>query len=194
MDHENVTMGWSDKVKFLYRFIQSPKQIGSVTPSSRFLTKQMLIPVDWSRVRAVAELGPGTGVFTRSIIEQMKQSDHNGQLLLFEQDDNLRRLLLAKFPGVACFKEALELAQAMDDFGLTQVDAVISGLPFANFTQDKREQIIHAVKNSLTPDGTFIMFQYSLQMKSLLERMFPNVQLHFVPLNIPPAFVYVCRK
>jgi len=50
------------------------------------------------------------------------------------------------------------------------------------------------VYHSLKPGGLFIAFQYSQQMKKLLGEHFSIEKIEFVPLNIPPAFVYVCRK
>jgi phospholipid N-methyltransferase len=31
-------------------------------------------------------------------------------------------------------------------------------------------------------------------MRRQLERQFDIEHIHFVPFNVPPAFVYVCRK
>lgn len=184
-------MEFADKIKFLLRFIKSPGQIGSITPSSQFLTRQMLSPVDWKRAHAVAELGAGTGVFTSNIVEQMQGK---GQVLIFEKDPNMHNLLARKFPDIPRYSEASRLSQEVSALGLKGLDAVISGLPFANFPQEKRELIIEEIIHSLRPEGVFVMFQYSLQMKSLLSKRFSRMEIHFVPWNIPPAFVYVCRK
>ena len=40
----------------------------------------------------------------------------------------------------------------------------------------------------------FVMFQYSLQMKTLLREYFYSVETNFFLLNFPPAFVYLCKK
>lgn len=50
---------------FLRRFVGAPRQVGSVIPSSPYLTRAVLDKIDWSQVRNVAELGAGTGVFTQ---------------------------------------------------------------------------------------------------------------------------------
>lgn len=50
------------------------------------------------------------------------------------------------------------------------------------------------ILSSLKEDGLFIAFQYSKQMKKQLEQHFVIERICFVPRNLPPAFVYVCRK
>jgi phospholipid N-methyltransferase len=78
--------------------------------------------------------------------------------------------------------------------GLYQVDCILSGLPFTNFSQSLRDRILDGVLEALKPGGLFIAFQYSPHMKNQLSRRFAKVELSFVPLNIPPAFVYYCHK
>ncbi|MGA8942115.1 MAG: phospholipid methyltransferase, partial [Thermoactinomyces sp.] len=71
---------------------------------------------------------------------------------------------------------------------------IVSGLPFALFEKRIRESIVEQAADVLKPDGKFIAFQYSPQMKKLLLNKFSRVDISFVSLNIPPAFVYVCHK
>ncbi|TGV17666.1 phospholipid methyltransferase, partial [Mesorhizobium sp. M00.F.Ca.ET.186.01.1.1] len=49
-----------DRLMFFYNFLQSPGQVGSITPSSRALAKQMMNPIDWSQANTIVELGAGT--------------------------------------------------------------------------------------------------------------------------------------
>jgi phospholipid N-methyltransferase len=74
------------------------------------------------------------------------------------------------------------------------LDGVISGLPFANFSPSLRDLILDNVQAALKPEGKFIAFQYSLRLKSRLERRFESVTTSLVPLNVPPAFVHVCER
>lgn len=179
----------AEKMVFLYKFLQSPKSVGSVTPSSRFLTEKMMRPIDWSTLRAIAELGAGTGVFTRAIRERMHP---DSKALIFEQDDAMRCQLRRSEPSLTFEKDARDLSASMGRLGLSHLDAVVSGLPFANFDPVLRDRILDEVSRSLRPGGVFVTFQYSLQMKAHLENKFAKLQIGFVPLNFPPAFVYVC--
>jgi len=54
-----------DRILFLKKFIDEPKKIGSLTPSSKFLARKMLKNLPWKNFSSVAELGAGTGTFTK---------------------------------------------------------------------------------------------------------------------------------
>lgn len=181
----------SEKVMFLYKFLSNPKKIGSVTPSSSHLTRTMVKTLNWDKVDSFVELGAGTGVLT-SLLQERKRSDTKG--LVIEQDRFMRRQLNERYPDLIFRSYAEELPNYLEEMGIEQVDCIFSGLPFANFTPEHRNKILHGVVKSLKPGGQFIAFQYSLQMRMELLQNFDSVRLGFVPLNIPPAFVYCCHK
>ncbi|MBE1441995.1 class I SAM-dependent methyltransferase [Paenibacillus sp. OAS669] len=187
----NLPSAAIEKVKFFYQFIRTPRTIGSVTPSSRFLTNKMIDNVPWSEVGSVAELGCGTGVITRAIHEAMKPGT---KAILFEKDPYLHKQLAFQYPVSSTYFDALSLSKSIRQEGLEQVDCIISGLPFANFQPAFREALMEQIYQSLQPNGYFIAFQYSLQMKKQLQAYFDILSIQFVLLNVPPAFVYVCQK
>lgn len=180
-----------DKLLFFLKFIRSPKQIGSITPSSPALTKGMLNPLQWEGQKVIVELGAGTGVFTRHI-QQLRSEE--SRFILFEKDDHLRQRLYTQLPDVSCYPDASELTSVLSAEGIKEVDSIVSGLPFANFPEEKRDVILSQVHASLKKDGLFITFQYSLHMKQSLQARFSDVQVKLVVGNIPPAFVYICKK
>lgn len=184
-------VGLRERLMFFYNFLQAPGQVGSITPSSHALAKQMMKPIDWQRAHTIVELGAGTGVFTKWI-DELKKPD--ATLVSFEKETSMRSRLEQLFPGVLFHEDAVELVSVLADAGLGKADAIVSGLPFANFPQALRDQIMEQVYAALKPGGVFVAFQYSLQMKKQLETVFSDVSVKLVPFNLPPAFVYVCRK
>ncbi|MBT7619771.1 MAG: SAM-dependent methyltransferase, partial [Flavobacteriales bacterium] len=53
-----------EKIEFIYQFLNKPKTVGAITPSSRHLTKKILSFVDFKKEGLVLlEYGPGTGPF-----------------------------------------------------------------------------------------------------------------------------------
>lgn len=176
---------------FLQSFIRKPKEIGSVWPSSRFLARKMVQQVAWEEVGAIAELGSGTGAITREIQSYVSKK---ATVLLFEKDEEMNGNLQNEFPDYLCYQNAAELLKIMDHHRMKKLDCIISGLPFFNFSKELRERLLNQAIDSLKPGGYFIAFQYSLQMKNLLSRTFHIEKIHYVPLNFPPAFVYVCKK
>ena len=179
------------RAAFLYKFIQKPKEIGSIVPSSSFLTKKMLANLPWNSIETLVELGAGTGVFTDFITENKKESC---QILVIEQDFDMRKALQRKYSEFYYGVKAEKLDWLLQRNNLPQADCIVSGLPFAAFSESLRDKIMEAVTHSLKPGGIFVAFQYSLQMRKSLKKHFEEVKIGFVPLNMPPAFVYCCKK
>lgn len=181
----------ADRAVFLSKFITEPKKIGSITPSSSFLTRKMLAKLPWDGIEAVIELGAGTGVFTNFIAKNKKESC---QVLVIEQDVEMRETLQSTYPTFFYGSKAEKLDWFLRNFDLPKADCIISGLPFAIFSEQMRNDVMLAVSQSLQPGGIFVAFQYSLQMRKLLKKYFCEVKIGFVPFNMPPAFVYYCKK
>jgi phospholipid N-methyltransferase len=109
-------------------------------------------------------------------------------------DDKMRNNLNAGFPKFSIYPNACLLTSVMKREHIGHLDCIISGLPFFNFNKELRETLLEQIAAALKPGGYFIAFQYSLQMKKRLSESFIIERIGFVPLNFPPAFVYVCRK
>ncbi|WP_342566442.1 methyltransferase domain-containing protein [Paenibacillus sp. FSL R7-0345] len=171
--------------------MKSPKNVGSVAPSSRFLAKKMVNQVEWDHIKAVAELGAGTGPITRYIQSNVKR---DANVFLFEMDHVMRRKLRLNYPGFSCHSNATRLVDTINQKNVIYLDCIFSGLPFFNFERELRDALLDQIVHALKPGGMFIAFQYSLQMKKQLSEHFIIENIQLVPLNLPPAFVYVCRK
>ena len=78
------------KKRFISQFFSEKKQIGAISPSSRFLADKMLENITFSKANVIVELGPGTGVFTQKILEQMEP---NATLLVFELNNDFFKQL-----------------------------------------------------------------------------------------------------
>ena len=189
-----ISQKMSEKFIFFRRFISAPTQIGSVTPSSRYLMSEMLNKVSWSECESIVELGAGTGVFTSKIAESME----SGKLLVFEIDERLRSMIetnhkYKKNLEMTLHSNAEDLPETIESIGLQKVDYIISSLPFTALPQKTTDNILNAVAKCLKPDGKFIAYQYSQIMKKKFEKRFESVKVSFVLRNIPPAFVYECK-
>jgi phospholipid N-methyltransferase len=184
-----MTLTATDRLHFFRSFLRSPRNVGSVIPSSAWLARRMVDPIDFAAARTVVELGAGSGVFTERVLEA-KSPD--ARVLVFERDALMRQLLAEKHPDLELFPDAFELREVVAEDG--RVDAVICSLPFANFPRAARARLAEDIYAALRPGGRLIAVQYSLQMRKALRSMFEDVSISFVPLNVPPSFVYTCTK
>jgi phospholipid N-methyltransferase len=178
-------------VVFLRRFVGAPRQVGSVIPSSPFLTRAVMDKIAWNDARYVAELGAGTGVFTRAIVRNLKPE---GSVLVFEIDPALRNIIEKEHEDLSVYGDARELAEIMGEKNIRQLDYIVSSLPFAVLPPRMTAAILDAVDKCLKPGGKLVAYQYSKHMKPYFEKRFQSVRISFVLRNVPPAFVYECTK
>src|SRR5436190_23161722 len=75
---------------FLKGFIRSPREVGSVIPSSHWLVEALLDETPIEKAQVIAEFGPGTGVFTDEIIRRLRP---DAKLLVFEVDQDFANKL-----------------------------------------------------------------------------------------------------
>ena len=57
-------------------------------------------------------------------------------------------------------------------------------------TKSKRDKIISLSSKS----KLYIQFQYTPFLRKRMKHYFKHVKIKFVPLNFPPAFLYVCKQ
>jgi phosphatidylethanolamine/phosphatidyl-N-methylethanolamine N-methyltransferase len=184
----------SAKRSFLKSFWKEKKMVGSMVPSSRFLAKKMLDPIDFSKAKVIVELGPGTGVFTRKLLENLRP---DGVLLVFELNDEFMALLRKEFhdPRVHLIHDSAEkIGEYLNKLGLKDADIVMSSLPLANFPDTLKDVILKESHRVMGDRGLYIQFQYSLNAKTHIKKTFRHVNISFTPANFPPAFVYTCHK
>ena len=182
------------KTAFLKQFWQDKKMVGAMSPSSKYLANKMLRNIDFKKAKVIIELGPGTGVFTKKILEFMQP---DAKLLVFELNDTFFNDLKKEIVDdrMILIHDSAEFIQKyLNEAGFMQVDYIVSSLPLAVFPNKLKKNIIDVSYQTLKNQGKYIQFQYSLNSKRILEDQFDSVHLAFTPLNFPPAFVYTCIK
>lgn len=182
---------------FLPALWRSPQTVGAVCPSSRALARAMLTGHNLRQAGLVVELGPGTGAFTRVILEALGPTT---RFFALEVDAGAVRHLHRVLPHVEVFHDS---AERLDEYvvrsGRPQVDAIVSGLPWAVLPEDLQRRIMTQVAGCLRPGGGFSTFAYQHARHStagrrywrLLSTLFAQVTVSpTVWWNLPPAVVY----
>ena len=181
-------------IEFFKGFLRNPKEVGSVIPSSRFLTRRVL---DCGRVRearVIIELGPGTGVLTREMLERMPE---DGKLIAVEISsefvDVLRRTL--PDPRLVLFEGSSEdLEKALGEAGETRADLVVSGIPFSTMERGAGLRTLEAAKRVLSRSGRFVAYQFRGHVKRFAEPMFGPAKMRLGLWNLPPMRIYVWKR
>lgn len=183
-----------DKILFFSTFLKYPKEIGSVIPSSKFLIGKLLDNINFDKAKCIVEYGPGTGCITTEIL---KRAGKDCKILCFEINKNMYDYLKKSLKDerlILINDSAENIKMHIKNLKIKKVEYVISGLPFSNLSKHKKIIIIKETKNSLKNDGKFVVYQFVSNVRKNLSYYFSKISTKFIPLNLPPMFVYVCEK
>lgn len=181
------------RLRFLRQFLRDPRSVGSITPSSLAYTRAVADQVDFGRAKVVLEYGPGTGSFTRELLRRLAPG---AQLVSIEYSTDMVEHLRASITDprfTVVHGSAEDVEQILLDLDIKQVDAVVSGLPFASLPEELRIAVLDRTVQLMAPGAPFVAIQYlPFTLPALLRPRFDNVRAaRWVPNNIPPGFVYV---
>lgn len=182
------------------------RTVAAVAPSSRYLTRAMLEPLPLNRARVVVELGAGTGVMTRALLDAL-----SGDSILFAFEINSRffRYLESNLSDsrlVLVNADVEQFGQELRRRGSHRVEAVVSSIALGYMSDQQRHNLLSQVTAFLDHKGVLTQYQYihGLQFggrrfcrfdaTALLRRYFRSVQRKTAWCNLPPAFVFACQK
>ena len=185
----------SPRLTFLREWLRSPAIVAAVAPSSRSLARLMTNEISASAA-PVIELGPGSGVFTRELLNNGVPED---RLALVERGTLFLTDLAGAFPRaqIHAFDAAhLRHKQLFDGHG---AGAVVSGLPLLSMPPFKVYSILLGSFRNLRPGASFYQFTYGRRCPvppAILERLcLAAERTGRTVLNVPPASVYrISRK
>jgi phosphatidylethanolamine/phosphatidyl-N-methylethanolamine N-methyltransferase len=196
-----VSILQSAAVRFLKEFISKPITTGAIAPSSSFLARRMIEGLDLGNAEAVLEYGPGTGAFTGHILRGMGAQT---KFAAIEINPEFASEFRRNHPTAALFEGSVSNARMIcDNVGIREADCIISGLPWAIFSEAMQVQFLDEMMRVLKPGGRFVTFGYlhslslppAKRFAALLPRYFTTISRSpVVWWNVPPAFVYRCRR
>lgn len=175
---------------FLRGFIKNPKTVASVVPSSRKLIDRMLTPVDWDNCRLFVEYGPGTGTFTKPILDRLHPDavliaiDPNRDFIHF-LGQNIADPRLKAVEGSAADVEGI-----VRDHGFGHADFVVSGLPFTTLPPGVGDAIGAATARVIRDGGAFLVYQFSPKVLDHIAPFFERIDRGFEWANVPPATLF----
>jgi phospholipid N-methyltransferase len=177
---------------FARNFFRHPRMLGSIVPSSRFLIKQLLEPINWSRARVIVEYGPGVGGITAEVLRRMR---NDAALIAIEMNPDFVTYLRSSITDSRLHvveASAVSVDEILRRFGHPRADYIISGIPFSTIPAPLRERILRKTHDVLAPGGAFLVYQFTARVLPALRRTFGEVRRGFELYNLPPAQLFVC--
>ncbi len=179
----------SDYFPFFRSWVANPLRVAAIAPSSATLARLMtreVLPADGP----VLELGPGTGMFTRALLDRgVPERD----LTLVEFGSNFAAMLQRRFPEASVL--CMDAARIAKDARHTRAfGSVVSGLPLLSIPVRKVMAILVGAFTLLRAGGSFYQFTYGPRCpvpRPILDRLgLKAKRIGGTVLNLPPASVY----
>ena len=182
---------------FLQAFARDPISVGGIWPSGPTLAKAMVEAADLRPDQVVVELGAGTGPITAAF------QHHKGPRISLEPDPIMAARCRARCPDVEIVEaRAEDLSAVLKDRGHAAADRILSGLPFAIWSEARQRSALDAVLSCLSEEGIFVTFTYAhspmlpagRRFRQTLARRFRHLERSRLILgNLPPAVFYIAR-
>ncbi|MBW2975868.1 methyltransferase [Candidatus Woesearchaeota archaeon] len=184
----------NSRLVFFSNFLKKPKEVASVSPSSRYVIDHIVNSIDFENANVVVEYGPGIGNTTIALLEGLKP---DAKLICFETNKKFCAFLKENIhdPRLEVVNDTVEnIESCLKKRGMKNIDYVVSGIPFSLMNKQSRLSIVKKTKNSLKNHGKFIVYQNSQHMKSYLNLYFKKTSVSLEFRNLPPTFIFVCEK
>lgn len=180
----------TEYLDFLAAWVKKPRQTASVVPSSRYLARLMVAEIDPADGRVI-ELGGGTGVFTRAILDAGLPAE---KLEVVEINPAFARGLRRHFPHVSVLETPAQIMSTATAGSPGEYQTVISGLPLLAMDRRMHADILSESFRMLRPGGSFIQFTYSMRppvSRDILDALNLEVERAGQTVrNFPPATVF----
>ncbi|MEM7068885.1 MAG: methyltransferase domain-containing protein [Pseudomonadota bacterium] len=195
--HSRVTKGFTkhfdEEIRFFKSWIDRPKAIGSVLPTSQTAARRMASVIDQSNDLPVLELGPGTGVISKAILERGVLPE---KLFSVEYTREFIPELQERFPGVNFIHgDAFNLDSVLPDMNGQKFDAIISALPLLNFPVSQRKFLIKSLFKHLNPGRPILQMSYGPISPVPPDWKTYSVEPYdWIVLNVPPMRLWIYRE
>ena len=182
----------------LRAFWRDPKGVAALTPTSRASIARIVSKLPVSEARVAVEFGPGSGVFTRTLLERLGP---RARLLAIEANSESAGRLAAQLPDArltVVHDTAAQVREIVSELGLGRVDCALSGIPFFWLGPEAALEIVASTHAALAPGGVLVTYQmFYLPRRRLqvhLERCFRTVRSELDFRNLPPHRIYEAVK
>ncbi|ABR62358.1 methyltransferase domain-containing protein [Sinorhizobium medicae] len=184
---------FDEEIRFFKGWMSNSRAVGAILPTSSVTARRMASVVDPDSGLPVLELGPGTGVITKAILERGIEPE---KLISIEYSTDFYNQLKAQFDGVQFINgDAFDLDRTLGSLKDQQFDSVISAVPLLNFPMHRRVELLEDLLSRIPFGRPVIQISYGPMSPVVAVPDSYRIQhFDFVVRNIPPAQLWVYRK
>lgn len=190
---ERLGRKFDEEIRFFKGWIDGPKSVGAILPTSAVTARRMASVINPASGLPVLELGPGTGIITKAIIERGVAAEN---IVSIEYSTDFYQHLKRTIPGVNFINgDAFDLDTTIGDWKDRKFDAVISAIPMLSFPMEKRIALLEDLLDRMPPGRPVVQITYSpVSPIDARPDRFHIRHLDFVVRNIPPAQLWVYSR
>lgn len=190
---KHIGRKFDNEIRFFKGVISGPKTVGAIAPTSIYTARRMASVIDPKSALPVLELGPGTGVITKAILEGGVPPE---RLYAVEYSTDFYNHLVDTFPGVNFINgDAFNLNRTLASLGDQKFDSVVSGIPLLNFPMQMRVKLLEDLLDRLPPGRPVIQFSYGPVSPIAANPDRYHIQhFDFMIRNLPPAQLWIYRR
>jgi len=190
---ERLGKKFDEEIRFFKGWKSNMKAVGSIVPTSGITARRMASVVNPHSGLPVLELGPGTGVITKAILQKGVQPEN---LVSVEFSTDFYQHLVKTYPGVEFINgDAFDLDKTLGLRRDQKFDSVVSAVPLLNFPMHMRVSLIDDLLSRIPVGRPVIQISYGpLSPVVAMPDRYQISHYDFVVRNIPPAQLWVYRK
>ena len=184
---------FDDELKFFKGWIDKPKAVGSIIPTSSVTARKMASVIDVRSGLPALEVGPGTGVITKAILETGLAPE---KLTSVEFSTDFYNHLVARFDGVNFINgDAFDLDKTLGDLRDATFDSVVSAVPLLNFPMHMRVSLLEDLLDRMPPGRPVVQFSYGPVSPIIAQPDRYHIKhFDFIVRNIPPAQIWTYSR
>ncbi|MFB6305736.1 MAG: class I SAM-dependent methyltransferase, partial [Flavobacteriales bacterium] len=129
-------------IKFLGQFFKKENNVGAIIPSSKFLAKKIMKPMDFENANVIIELGGGTGIITKELLSNMRE---DAKLYVFETNESFcKQLRKINDKRLSLIEDSAEkIHDYLNQDNISECKYIISSLPFTILPSSVKKDIIN---------------------------------------------------
>jgi phosphatidylethanolamine/phosphatidyl-N-methylethanolamine N-methyltransferase len=190
---ERLGRKFDEEIRFFKGWMDGPKSVGAICPTSSVTAKRMASVINPSSGLPVLELGPGTGVITKAILERGIAPEN---LVSIEYSTDFYQNLIKAYEGVHFINgDAFELDKTLGEMKSVIFDSVISAIPMLSFPMESRIALLEDLLDRMPAGRPVMQITYGPVSPIIANPDRYKIKHYdFVVRNIPPAQLWTYTR